>query len=109
MKRRVDRKLHARFLNLGVIDASQHSHWRRLLFAAPEHQPFPIDSRHTAALPAEVACAIRRYRLSYTVCKVPQSETPFVEAGWQGCIFFRFQASRYPDIVSFSANNPEVV
>ena len=108
-KRRVDRKLHRWFLELGVIDVSQHSGWRRRLFVAPLHQPFPIDAGHTEGLPTAVARGVRRYGLTYAVCRVTQTETPFREPGWEGSVFFRFQASRYPDIVSFTANNPEVV
>jgi hypothetical protein len=60
-------------------------------------------------LPEIVGSGIRRYALEYTVCRVPQAETTFDEPGWEGCEFFRFRARRYPDIVSFSANNPDVV
>jgi hypothetical protein len=104
-KRRIDRKLHRWFLELGVIDASQDSGWRRRLFAAPLHQPFPIDAGHTDGLPAAATRGVRRYGLSYTVCRVAQAQTPFAEPDWEGCVFFRFQASRYPDIVNFTANN----
>jgi hypothetical protein len=81
---------------------------RRRLFVTPLHQPFPIDAGHTEGLPAAVARGVRRYGLSYAVCRVPQTETPFREPGWEGSVFFRFQASPYPDIVSFTANNPDV-
>jgi hypothetical protein len=108
-RRRIDRKLHRWFLELGVIDASQDSRWRSRLFAAPLHKLFTIDARNTDGLPAVVSRAVRRFGLSYNVCRVPQSETSFIEPGWEGYVFFRFQARRYPDIVSFTANNPEIV
>lgn len=107
--RRIDHKLHRWFLVLGVIDASQDSGWRRLLFAAPMHKEFPIDAAHTDGLPRSVARGIRRYGLLYTVCRVPQLETPFVEPDWEGYAFFRFRASKYSDIVIYSANNPDIV
>jgi hypothetical protein len=105
--KRIDRKLHRRFLELGVIDASQNREWRVRLFAAPMHHLFEIDPRNTGGLSPSVARGIRRYGLSYTVCRVPQSETSFDEPDWKGCLFFCFRARRYPDIVSFTANNPD--
>lgn len=106
---RLNRKLHKWFLGLGVIDASQDSGWRRRLFAAPIHELFVIDNRHTDGIPRFVARGVRRYGLSYTVCRVAQSETMFTEPDWQGYMFFRFQARQFPDIHAFSANNPDVV
>ena len=104
-----DRDLHQHYLDLGVIDASQDVGWRRLLFAAPLYQEFTIDTTNSEGLPKIVALGIQRYGLEYLVCRIPQSETTFDEPGWDGCIFFRFRARRYPDIVSFSANNPDVI
>jgi hypothetical protein len=103
------RGLYWRFLDLGISDLSQHSGWRRRLFAASPYQPFPIDAAHTEGLPDSTASGIRRHKLSYVVCCVTQEETPFHEPGWEGLIFFRFQARKYPDIVRFSANNPDVI
>lgn len=107
--RRIDRKLHKRFLDLGVIDASQDSGWRRRLFAAAMYQSFTIDAQHTEGLPDFVARGLRRYELSYTVCRVPESETPFDQEGYEGYVFLRFQASRHPEIVNYAACNPDVV
>jgi len=107
-KRRVDRKLHRRYLELGVVDASQDSKWRRTLFDSPEHDGHIIDARNCAGLPNSVTYGIRRYGLSYWVSKVPQHVTPFRGSDWKGLVFFRFAARRYPDLVSFSANNPDV-
>jgi hypothetical protein len=106
---RIDRKLHRRYLDLGVIDASQNTDWRRRLFAAPLHQEFVIDAANTMGLPEQVARGVRRYALEFCVCRVTQEETDFREPGWEDCEFFRFRARRYPEIVSFSANNPDVV
>jgi hypothetical protein len=108
-RRRVDRKLHRIFLDAGVIDPSTDSGWRRRLFAAPLHECFVIDAQHTEGLPDFVGRGVRRYGLSYTVCRVPENETPFVNEGYESYMFFRFQAKKYPEIVNFSANNPDVV
>jgi hypothetical protein len=83
-------------MDLGVIDASQDCGWRRKLFAAPLYREFPIDSDHTAGLLEAVATAVRRHGLECVVCRVPQSETPFDEPGWEGCEFFRFRAVGTP-------------
>jgi len=92
-----------------VIDASLDSNWRQRLFAAPLYEMFVVDSRDTEGLPISVSRGIRRYRLSYTVCRVLQSDTGFTESDWEGYVFFRFQARKYADIVSFTVNNPDVV
>jgi hypothetical protein len=106
--RRIDRKLHDWWLGLGVIDLSQDAGWRRRLFAAPLHQEFSVDARHTEGLFDRVAYAVRRYRLRYTVCRVPREETGF-EPWWEGHVFFRVRALRYPDIVNHTANNPDSI
>jgi len=80
--RRIDRKLHLRYLNLGVIDASQNSGWRDRMFAAPLHPAFLIDARHAVGVPDKVARGIRRYGLSYTVQRIASEETRFFQAGW---------------------------
>lgn len=108
-KKRIDRKLHQRYLDLGVVDASQSSSWRRHLFSAPMHDKFVIDSRNVEGIPTSVARAIRRFGLSYFVCRVSQGESTFIEPDWDGFCFFQFQARRYPDIVAVSANNPDVI
>ena len=108
-RRRLDRKLHARYLWLGVIDASQESVWRRRLFDAPLHAAFPIDARHSEELPDDVVRGLRRYGLRYRVARVPRTaETTFAGPGWDGFEVFRFTASRYPDIVGYSANHSAV-
>ena len=107
--KRIDRKLHRRYLDLGFIDASQVSDWRRRLFASPMHEEFVIDSLHTDGIPTSVAWGIRRFGLSYCVRCVPQSDSTFIEPDRDGFMFYQFQARQYPDIVTFSANNPDVV
>jgi hypothetical protein len=108
-KRQIDRKWHRWFLELGVIDASQSSMWRRRLFDAPLYTPFEIDVRHVEGLPDVVRKGIVRHKLAYVVCKVLQAETSFAGEDWGDCVFFRFQAKRYPEIVSFTVNNPQVI
>ena len=91
-----------------MIDASQDSSCRRRLFAAPLHRQFKIDASNTAALPEMVAVGIRRYDLEYVVTRVDQAETFFDGEDWGESVFFCFRAKNHPDIVSFSANNPDV-
>jgi hypothetical protein len=108
-RRRIDRKLHRKFLHIGVIDASKHGAWRRRLFSAPPNQLFPIDAWHTDSLPSAVSDGIRQYRLRYTVCRVEHAPPSFADMGYEGCVWFRFRAYDYPDIVTYSSNNPAVV
>jgi hypothetical protein len=106
-KRRSDRKLHRWYLHLGVIDASVDRGWRERLFAAELFAEFPIDCQHTQGLPEAVARGIRRYRLAYVASRIPSAPPPFAALWFEGCEWFCFKARGYPDIVSYSANNPQ--
>lgn len=104
--RRIDRKLHARALDLGVIDASQVAAWRRALFASPIGVELPIDARHLEGLSAATQRRIRRYDLRYTVARVAEAP-PHVDEllGFVGCTWFRFRALRHETVVSYTANS----
>ncbi|MEZ4451751.1 MAG: hypothetical protein R3B09_19960 [Nannocystaceae bacterium] len=110
-RRRCDRKLHRRYLAMGVLDLSQVSAWRRRLFDAPLLEWWPIDRRHCEGLERyapETVRALHRYGLRYRVARVPVEGSGF-EGGWEGFEIFRFEAARYPDIVLYTANNPAIV
>lgn len=108
-KIRLDRKLHRRYLDLGVVDACLDSNWRRKFLNAVDYELHAISANDCPSLPTSVAYGIRRFQLSYTVSKVPQNATPFSEPDWEGHVFVRFAARRYDDIVRFCAINPDVL
>ena len=106
-RKRLSRKLHRWYLEMGVIDASLDRRWRLRLFHAPIGKVFLIDAHHTQGLPNDIAYGVQRYRLEYRVKRVPAAQTPFEGYGDDSFKFFCFQAIRHPDLVDFSANNPD--
>lgn len=108
MKKRLDKKIHKKWLEMGVIDASQKSYWRKKLFEAEYHQAFPIDKNHLESILPDVAKAIKKYNLRYLVAKVPADEAePWLSEG--GLIIFKFWAINHPSVKMFSGNNPDVI
>lgn len=107
-KRRLDKKLHKLWLHMGVVDASQISYWRKKLFEAEEYSSFPIDSENCNGLWVETVVAIKKYKLRYFVAKVPSSEAE----SWlseDGLVVFKFWPQQYPEVKTFSGNNPNIV
>jgi hypothetical protein len=103
--RRLVKKLHRRWLDYGVIDASQASVWRVRLLDAPPGQVFEISRANLDGLPWQVALAIHRYRLRYSVAVVDESEAPDRMRG-DGWAVFKFSATDFPSVSAVSANNP---
>lgn len=107
MRGRIRKKLHKRYLIDVVSDISQSPWWRQRLFAAEVGQQLAIANPTNEEIPAFLQKILRRYRLSYQVAKVPHSQTK----GWFGyedCVMFRFEATEFPTVHDFSANNPKV-
>lgn len=107
ISRRIDKKRHQYWLDLGVIDASQQTYWRKKLFESTTDQVFVIDQYHHVDLCPVTIAAIKKYELSYSVKKVDASEA----AAWLsqgGLVVFKFWANHYPTVQSFSGNNPEL-
>jgi len=105
---RLDKKLHKKWLDYGVIDAVQVSCFRKKLFSSKENEVFHIDDRNHEWLPDDVAKAIEKYKLQYCVSKIPVSEAEaWLSAG--GLIIIRFWAKDHPNIFVDTGNNPSVV
>lgn len=115
MKKRLRKKFHKHYLSDVVCDVSQNSFWRKTLFENKEHVPFLLTSATLQKEPSLLYLLrfVRRYRLHYQVSKVPHSQTTAWEANWGGgCddyIMFCFQATEFPEICDYSANNPEAI
>jgi len=106
-KRRLDKKLHKHWLDLGVVDASLVSSWRKKLFDANESEEFSIDSDNCDGLWADTVAALKKYQLSYRVARVPDSEAE-VWLSDGGMVVFKFWATKYPSVRIFSGNNPDI-
>jgi len=103
--RRLVKKLHKRWLDDVMIDASLVSYWRSRLFESNPGEVFEISRRDTSGLPSVVATAIRTFGLHYSVSVVPPGDAQ----AWlseNGMVLFKFWATGFPSVHCFSGNNP---
>jgi len=102
------KKLHKYWLDFGVIDASQSTYWRSILFESSLGERFPIDGLNCEHLDKKTVAAITKYGLEYWVSVVDGSETD----SWlseNGMVVFKFWAQKFPTVKMFSGNNPNVL
>ena len=103
--RRLIKKLHRRWLDHVMMDASQASYWRGRLFDATLGEVFEISRRNTSGLPRRVTEAIQKYGLRFSVSTVSSVETEsWLSQG--GNVIFKFWVSEFPSVTRFSGNNP---
>jgi hypothetical protein len=102
------KKLHRHWLEMGIIDVSQNSHWRKQLFESAPGETFIISIEDTAGLRRDVSAAVRRYKLHFTVRKAESSEAEAWLSEY-GHIVFKFWATSYPTVRAYSGNNPAIV
>jgi hypothetical protein len=107
MKKRLRKKIHRNYLD-EVVELSQLSFWRKLLFEAKFGEKFAIDSKTTEGIPEELQKLLRRYQLSYYISKVPHEQATEWR-GWEDFVLFKVEASEFPSVCSVCANNPEIV
>lgn len=106
---RLKKKFHKFWLQEVLIDVSQSTYWRRILFSSDYNEVFAIDRDHVEGMNDETVKAIRRYKLRYLVTKVPPEITDawLSEAPFQ--VVFKFWCADYPALRGYSGNNPRTV
>ena len=103
--RRLIKKLHRRWLDDVMMDASQALYWRGRLFAATRGEVFEISRRNTSGLPRRVTEAINQYGLRFSASTVSSVEAEsWLSQG--GNVVFKFWATEFPSVTRFSGNNP---
>ena len=107
MKKRFRKKIHRNYLDQ-VVELSQLSFWRKLLFEAKFGEKLAIDSKTTEGIPEELQKLLRRYQLSYYISKVPHEQATEWR-GWKDFVLFKVEASEFPSVCSVCANNPEII
>jgi hypothetical protein len=104
--RRLVKKLHKRWLER-AIDLSQSSPWRKKLFESVNQEVFTI-SQGDVGLPQDLAAAVLKYRLEFSVrTAAPHEAEPWLSEN--GAIIFKFWATKYPSLQRFTGNNPLIV
>ena len=104
--KRISKKRHKYWLDLAIIDASQYSYWRCLLFDSKDHEEFLIDREHVQDFPQRTVDAIRRFNLKYKVKVTDEYVNEWFSES--GLVMFKFWASDFPSVKMFSGNNPDV-
>lgn len=102
------RRLYERFTPAIVEHVSLSSRWRRRIFDSNFGTEFEITGVNDEGMDCELGEALRKHELVFFVSKVPHSQTIGWE-GYEGYVMFRFRAAEFPDICSFSANNPDSI
>ncbi|SEG75698.1 hypothetical protein SAMN02799616_04847 [Paenibacillus sp. UNC499MF] len=64
-----------------------------------------LVNNNALKLPCELSSLIRRYDLNYYVSAVPYSKTIGWEDWGEDFIYFKFEASEFPAVQSYSVNN----
>lgn len=107
--KRLKKKFHKFWLQEVLIDASQSSHWRRILFDSDYNETFTIDKDHVEGMDNRTEKAIKRYELRYLVAKVPPEMTDTWLSEGVFKVMFKFWAKDYPTLRAYSGNNPEII
>jgi hypothetical protein len=105
--RRLVKKLHRRLLHDVLVEASLASNWRSRLFDPRLGEVFEISNADLAGLTGEVATAIQKYGLRFSVATVDPAEAE----AWlseNGEVVFAFWAADFPRIRTCSGNNPHI-
>ena len=110
MKRRSPRllkKLHRRWLPDCAADASQAWYWRTRLFDSRAGEVFELSRAELSGLSRRTALAVQKFglRISVTVGDAKDAEPWLSE---NGCVMFKFWATEFPVVMSWSGNNPAI-
>ena len=108
MKARIEKKLHKKFLMDVVYQISLSSLWRKRLFEAEAGTKFLISAEIISELPKYVKNAIVKYKLRYLVAKI-EGQIPEKDFYYDGGVYFKFEAAKFPTMAEYSFNNMNVV
>jgi hypothetical protein len=106
--RRIRRKRHRAALADVLYGISVSYVWRMRLYEAGCGVELAVNARTLDDVPAWLLGMVRRHRLEYRAAWVPDSSTSGWE-GYEGYLMFRVAAAEFPNVATFSANNPETI
>ena len=78
--------------------------WRKRIFASAPDEVLKLSAEDGDIIPEYVRDVIVSNGLVFNIQKTDDCEERFDE----GLVVFRFSSAEYPDIVSFSGNNPDI-
>ena len=88
-----------------AMEISISHYWRKLIFALGENEKLCISKKDANELPSYIKQDIIENDLKFNVKISDSSNESFDE----GLVVFEFSSDEYPDIVSYSGNNPKVL
>ena len=89
-----------------IVDISQVSYWRALLFENSYNIKFLISKRTIDKIPIKLRDIFSKYDLKFYVSKVVESDCP---ENFDGLVIFKFEAAEFPNITWYSGNNSDVI
>lgn len=99
------RKIYSKNISDIALEISISSFWRKRIFNLPQNAVLVISANDKETIPEYVRDVIVNNRLTICVEVVDECEAEFDE----DLIIFKFFSMEYPDITSYSGNNPKVI
>jgi len=104
VKKRLNKKIHTKYLDDIVMDISLSNKWRNEIFNLEKGQHLNINKESKIPIPTYIERPIFQYNLQYIVCVVESCPEYFDE----GLIIFQFSPKNFPNVKRYSGNNPDV-
>ena len=99
------REIYNNIISDVAMEISISHYWRKLIFALGENEKLCISKKDANELPSYIKQDIIENDLKFNVKISDSSNESFDE----GLVVFEFSSDEYPDIVSYSGNNPKAL
>ena len=99
------REIYNNIISDVAMEISISHYWRKLIFALGENEKLCISKKDANELPSYIKQDIVENDLKFNV-KISDSSNESLD---EGLVVFEFSSDEYPDIVSYSGNNPKLL
>jgi len=89
-----------------MIDITQDSYWRKMLFEAEFDQEFLVSYKFLEFIPSRIEREFVEEKFEMMISKVKSCPC---EEDFDGLVIFKFRSIKNPDICDYSGNNPGVI
>lgn len=104
-KKKRRKKLYEEIISDVALEISLDPMWRKKIFDSLYEKPISVSSVDQDKLPEYIRTEIVSKNLQFYVVKTLKSEEHFDD----GLIIFKFYSAEFPQISSYSGNNPNVM
>ena len=98
-------KIYTDYISDVAMEISISKLWRSRIFSLKPNQIIRISANDKIVLPQYIKDVIIDYDLIFCVQVVDECEENFDD----GLIIFKFYSEEFPNIISYSGNNPNVI